>query len=207
MTIIDLTRPFSNEPLFRLDAADVPLVSDATRYTGVIYQLHLDSMCSTYIDLPGHIHETDNGLTAENVPPERFFRMPAHVVHLSRQSGSGAVTGAELAAGHDGLKTECLVVNALGKRNATDIAERTVWLDNSAIDWILSTGCRVLISDIYESRRLEGVFQRLFKAGVSTICLPVNLFELKDSATVTALFCPVPKMTQIPCRVIAETTE
>ena len=114
------------------------------------------------------------------------------------------MTGAELAAGHDGLKTECLVINALGKLNATDIAERTVWLDNSAIDWILSTGCRVLISDIYESRRLEGVFQRLFKAGVSTICLPVNLFELKDSAIVTALFCPVPKMTQIPCRVIAE---
>ena len=139
MTIIDLTRPFSNEPLFRLDAADVPLVSDATRYTGVIYQLHLDSMCSTYIDLPGHIRETDNGLTAENVPPERFFRMPARVVHLSRQSGSGVVTGAELAAGHDGLKTECLVINALGKLNATDIAERTVWLDNSAIDWILST--------------------------------------------------------------------
>ena len=207
MPIIDLTRPFANEPLFRLDAADVPLVSDATRYTGVIYQLHLDSMCSTYIDLPGHIRETNDGQTAENVPPERFFRMPARIVHLSRPSGSGAVTEDELSAGHEGLKTECLVINALGKLNATDIAERTVWLDSTAIDWILSTGCRVLISDIYESRRLEGVFQRLFKAGVSTICLPVNLFELKDAATITALFCPVPKMTQIPCRVIAETTE
>ncbi|MBR6058272.1 MAG: cyclase family protein [Victivallales bacterium] len=207
MTIIDLTRPFSNEPLYRLDSADVPLVSDATRYTGVIYQLHLDSMCSTYIDLPGHIHETDNGLTAENVPPERFFRMPAHIVHLSRQSGSGAVMGAELEAGHEGLKTECLVVNALGKLNATDIAERTVWLDNSAIDWILSTGCRVLISDIYESQRLEGVFLKLFKAGVSTVCLPVNLFKLNDIAKITVLFCPVPNMTQIPCRVLAEVTK
>ncbi len=204
MTIIDLTRPFANEPLFRLDAADVPLISDATRYTGVIYQLHLDSMCSTYIDLPGHIRETDDGRTAESADIGQFFRMPAHVVHLSRQSGSGAVTGTELSAGHDGLKTECLVVNALGKLDATDIDERTVWLDNTAIDWILSTGCRVLISDIYESRRLEGVFQRLFKAGVSTICLPVNLFKLKDIATITALFCPVPKMTQIPCRVLAE---
>ncbi len=204
MTIIDLTRPFANEPLFRLDAADVPLISDATRYTGVIYQLHLDSMCSTYIDLPGHIRETDDGRTAESADIGQFFRMPAHVVHLSRQSGSGAVTGTELSAGHDGLKTECLVVNALGKLDATDIDERTVWLDNTAIDWILSTGCRVLISDIYESRRLEGVFQRLFKAGVSTICLPVNLFKLKEIATITALFCPVPKMTQIPCRVLAE---
>ena len=204
MTIIDLTRPFANEPLFRLDAADVPLVSDATHYTGVIYQLHLDSMCSTYIDLPGHIQETDDGRTAESADIGQFFRMCARVVHLSRQSGSGAVTGAELSAGHDGLKTECLVVNALGNLDATDIDERTVWLDNSAIDWILSTGCRVLISDIYESRRLEGVFQRLFKAGVSTICLPVNLFKLKDIAMITALFCPVPKMTQIPCRVIAE---
>jgi kynurenine formamidase len=204
MTIIDLTRPFSNEPLFRLDAADVPLVSDATRYTGVIYQLHLDSMCSTYIDLPGHIRETDDGRTAESADIRQFYRMPARVVHLSRQSGSGAVTGDKLSAGHDGLKTECLVINALGTLDATDIDERTVWLDNTAIDWILSTGCRVLISDIYESRRLEGVFQRLFKAGVSTICLPVNLFKLNDIATITALFCPVPKMTQIPCRVIAE---
>jgi kynurenine formamidase len=204
MTIIDLTRPFANEPLFRLDAADVALVSDATRYTGVIYQLHLDSMCSTYIDLPGHIRETDDGRTAESADIGQFYRMPARVVHLSRPSGSGAVTGAELSAVHDGLKTECLVINALGNLNATDIDERTVWLDNTAIDWILSTGCRVLISDIYESRRLEGVFQRLFKAGISTICLPVNLFKLKDIATITALFCPVPKMTQIPCRVIAE---
>ena len=204
MTIIDLTRPFANEPLFRLDAADVPLVSDATRYTGVIYQLHLDSMCSTYIDLPGHIRETDDGRTAESADIGQFFRMPARIVHLSRPSRSGAVTGAELSAGHDGFKTECLVINALGTMDATDIDERTVWLDNTAIDWILSTGCRVLISDIYESRRLEGVFQRLFKAGVSTICLPVNLFKLKDIATITALFCPVPKMTQIPCRVIAE---
>ena len=46
MTIIDLTRPFANEPLFRLDAADVPLVSDATRYTGVIYVLHMESKCN-----------------------------------------------------------------------------------------------------------------------------------------------------------------
>ena len=74
---------------------------------------------------------------------------------------------------------------------------------NSFIAWLPSATDQEL-ADGYESRRLEGVFQRLFKAGVSTICLPVNLFELKDSATVTALFCPVPKMTQIPCRVIAE---
>ena len=94
MTIIDLTRPFSNEPLFRLDAADVPLVSDATRYTGVIYQLHLDSMCSTYIDLPGHIRETNDGQTAENVPPERFFRMPARMsINVGETLGFGEKYG------------------------------------------------------------------------------------------------------------------
>ena len=77
-----------------------------------------------YIDLPGHIRETDDGVDAANCPPERFYRIAADVVHLDREGGSGPVTAEMLEAAsvdHTGAPT--LLVNALGSRRFDEIEE------------------------------------------------------------------------------------
>ena len=81
---------------------------------------------------------------------------------------------------------------------------RQTWLDASAVDWIIASGCRLLVSDIYESPRLEGVFLRLFAAGISTVCMPKGLARLGGAARISVTFLPVEGMVQMPCRIIAE---
>lgn len=205
--LVDLTRASAAEPgAFTAETRTVPLRSDKTAYTGVVYTLHADSMSGTYLDLPGHIRETDDGMTAATVPLEQLFRVPATLVRLHRNSGSGAVSAAELAAAAGGLpSTPALIINALGDLNPRDIALRSVHLDAGAVDWIIASGCRLLVSDIYESPQIEGVFLKLFAAGISTLCEPVNLGRITArTCRLTVLFPKYPELTQIPCRALAE---
>ena len=206
MTVLDLTRPFDKVSIKR---SRVPLHSGNTDYTGVIYDYSFDSMQSTYIDLPGHIEETDDGLRADSVPIEALNRLPADVIHLDFPNEGGAVSGENLEQGMvaaDCPPAPALIINALGHKNPRDINKRSVFLDDSAVDWIIGRGYRLLISDIYESRELLGVFKKLFAHGVTTICEPVGLFRLPPSAKVlvSAIPCPIPDVTQIPCRLLAE---
>lgn len=210
MPIVDLTRPaedlnWNGNLDYELQNRLVPLQSNACRYTGVTHTLILKSMNSTYIDFPGHIQETDDGLDASNYPLEKLFRQEATVIHMNRDSESGEVTAEYLreAAGGD-IKTKVLVINALGKLQSREIAQRSVWLSMDAVEWIISTGCHILVSDIYESRNLDGVFLKLFAAGVSTVCEPYNLFMLPGKALISVCVLPTPKMYQNPCRLIAE---
>ena len=95
MPTIDLTRRADEAELeYKAVLSEVPLESESTRYTGVIYSLTTSSMHGTYIDFPGHIKETDNGLYAHNFPHEELYRVPASVIHLDRDRGP--VSGAEL---------------------------------------------------------------------------------------------------------------
>ena len=208
----DLTRRYDQLPekdskrhtRWSLRLTEVPLASQETRYTGMVYDLALNSMCATYIDFPGHIKETSDGYDASNYPVERLWQQETIVVHLDRKSGSGAVTGDELAAAAGGTpQVPCVLLNALGATDAWGIEMRSVWLDFSALDWIIATGCHLFISDIYESQRLHGVFQVLFGHHISTVCDPVGLAALPARVASTVLFQPVPGMTQIPCRLIA----
>ena len=203
MTVLDLTRPFDQVSIER---RRVPLHSGNTDYTGVIYNYSYDSMQSTYIDFPGHIEETDDGLRADSMPIGHLYRLPADVIHLDFPNEAGAVSGENLEQGTiaaDGAPA--LIVNALGNKNPRDINERSVFLDDSAVDWIIGRGYRLLISDIYESRELLGVFKKLFAHGVTTICEPVYLFRLPPGRVlVSAIPCPIPGVTQLPCRLFAE---
>ncbi|NMA20858.1 MAG: hypothetical protein GX927_09800, partial [Lentisphaerae bacterium] len=84
----------------------------------------------------------------------------------------------------------------------------SVFLDMTAVQWIIDAGCKMLVSDIYESQALDGVFLKLFKAGVCTVCEPVHLAEVTAPVVrLTVLFPKFPKMTQFPCRVVAEWDE
>ena len=204
---VDLTRDYVGSVApFALEQQEVPLHSANTAYTGIIYQFSSGSMQGTYLDLPGHIRETDDGQTAANFPVEKLYRLPASLIRLDRASGSGAVTADELEDAFGGIpNTPGIIINALGQRNPDQIETRSVFLDMTAVQWLIDTGCKMLVSDIYESQALEGVFLKLFKAGVCTVCEPVNLARIASpKVRLTVLFPKFPQMTQFPCRVVAE---
>ena len=208
MAIIDLTGDFEGErfaPTFKREG--LPLQSARTKYTGVVYTITCDGMSGSYIDFPGHIAETNDGMDAANCPPGSVFRVPATVIHLAKHSGDGPVSGAELAAACPVEEpTEALVINALAAPlDPRDVAPRSVYLDSSAVAWIIERKCRLLVSDIYESTALEGVFLKLFAAGVKTVCRTVGLYKITaPQVELTVLFPKMPGVTQLPCRVIAE---
>ena len=175
-------------------------------YTGMVYHFRHDSMAGTYIDFPGHIKETTDGFDAANYPTEKLFRVEATVIHLDRASGSGAVTADEVeAACPKPFRGQALVLNALGARRFDAIESRSVWLGRDARRWILNQHIHLLVSDVYESQALNGVFLDLFRAGIATVCQPVNLSALVTPYVwLTALPVRFETATQLPCRVVAE---
>ena len=103
------------------------------------------------------------------------------------------------------IATPALMINALGTLEPDQIEERSVWLDFSALDWMISCGVRLLVSDIFESQALDGVFLKLFEAGVSTVCEPRGMSRIRTKTVeLSVLFPRFPGLTQIPCRVLAD---
>jgi kynurenine formamidase len=131
------------------------------------------------------------------------------VIHLDRSDGSGSVSAEELQCVCPPL-TGCgaMIVNALGPRRFDDIVERSVYLGTDAVEWICGTGIHLLVSDIYESPPLHGVFPKLFAAHILTVCYPINLHLLtQPRVRLWALPMRIPGVNQLPCRALAEMTE
>jgi len=207
MNLIDLTMeipgPGQSEAAATLE--EWPIAHGETAYTGMVYRFNHDSMAGTYIDFPGHIKETDDGRHAASYPPENLYRIPATVIHLDREDESGGVSAKELKDGCGGALRGALAINALGEKRFDQIIPRSVWLTDEAVDWIVSGGVKFLVSDIYESRDLHGVFFKLFRAGIATVCRPVNLHLLpSDGVRLTALTPRFENVTQLPCRLLGE---
>lgn len=201
MKLIDLTFDLG----FESKEYNLDLKSPGIKYTGVCYDFKMNSMAGTYIDFPGHIAETDDGQNAKNYPLEKLYRRNAKVIHLDRTKG--AVSAKDLADSSKCKidKGDALIINALGSLRFDDVPERSVYLDKSAVDWIIEQGVELLISDVYESTELLGVFYYLFEAGISTVCYPVNLDKITTpEAKITVLPLPISGAVQIPCRVIVE---
>jgi kynurenine formamidase len=175
-------------------------------YTGVVYDFNHDSMLSTYIDFPGHVAHLDDGTDAGNLSIESLFNVKCAVIHLNKKTNSGEVNAEELSKAVSDIEDcRALIINALGNKRFDEIEKRSVWLSLDALDWIKSIGINLIISDIYESNDLSGVFPRLFEAGIMAVCCPVNLHLLPDKPIkVTALPLAFEKVTQLPCRLIAE---
>ena len=206
MSVYDLSCSFPPGAAGKVRLREVPLKSAQTAYTGMVYDFEFNSMDGSYLDLPGHIRETDDGQRADNVSAADFYRVPCSVIRLDRKSGSGAVSAAELEAAFGGrVSTPALMINALGTLEPDQIENRSVWLDFSALDWMISSGVRLLVSDIFESQALDGVFLKLFKAGVSTVCEPRGMSRIRTKTVeLSVLFPRFPGLTQIPCRILAE---
>jgi len=206
MRLVDLTLPVP-DATGSAHLEEWPLtLTDGSRYTGMVYNFTHNSMVGSYIDFPGHLKETADGLDAERYPVEKLFRVPSTVIHLDRGHGSGAVSAGELqAACPKAPHGSGLVINALGKRRFDEIEERSVWLAPDAVQWIVGTGIHLLVSDIYESRGLHGVFAALFRAGISTVCYPIHLDRLvTPRVRITCLVARFSGVTQLPCRIVAE---
>ncbi len=206
MSVIDLTSPFPSKSgeMFRLK--EIPLESANTAYTGVVCDFMVNSMDGSYLDLPGHIKETDDGRRSDNIDPAQFYRVPCSVIRLNRRSGSGAVSGEELEKAFGGrVTTPAMMINALGELDPRDIDIRSVFLDFSALDWMISCGIRLLVSDIYESKSLDGVFLKLFQAGICTVCEPCGMGRIRSKQVeLTVMFPKFPALVQIPCRILAD---
>ena len=208
MRLIDLTLPIPEieKGNSTLDLEEMHISAGGYNYTGMIYNFHHWSMSGTYIDFPGHIKETDDGYSAENYPLEKLYEVETVVLHLDRSNELGLVTADELeAVCPDSTSAKGIIVNALGSKRFDEIAQRSVAFSKDSIEWIVSKGFHLMVSDIYESNdQPQNVFFDLFKGGVSTVCYPVNL-HLIDSHVVklTVLTPRFPKATQLPCRVVA----
>ena len=206
MSLIDLTCAFPSESSGKVRLTEIPLKSAKTAYTGMVYDLEFNSMDGSYLDLPGHIRETDDGQRSDNLDPALFYRVPCSVIHLNRGNRGGAVSGTDLEQAFGSrVNTPALMINALGSLEPHDIELRSVWLDFSALDWMISCGIRLLVSDIFESQALEGVFLKLFQAGISTVCEPRGMSKVKSKVVeLTVMFPKYPGLTQFPCRILAD---
>ena len=89
-------------------------------------------------------------------------------------------------------------------RSDEDAEDFIVNLELDAVEWLNKTPCKLLVSDVYESTALEGVFLKLFEGGIATICEPANLHKLTArKVKLTVLFSKMP-ITQLPCALAAE---
>lgn len=207
MRLVDLTLPVpdieNGSPTVLTERLTIE--SGGTRYAAVIHSFRNSSMSGTYIDIPGHIAHTDDGVRADECPLERLFEVPCSVAHLDRAGYPGKVSADELRAACPTPVGRGLVVNALGAVRFDAVPLRSIALSKEAVGWIIDQGFELLVSDIYEhALEPDNVFIDLFSAGVYTVCHPVNLHLLDGPmAHISALFPRFPGATQLPCRAVA----
>ena len=206
MELINLTSPFHCAHIF---LERIPLKSDRTAYTGMVYHFRHGSMETSYLDLPGHIAETDDGCDAQNVNLLDYYRRKTQLLRVAVPAKKEyGITPADLDKALNGREWQpWIVINALGSADDGYLPSRKIYLTLEAVDHLARNGVKVLFSDAWESPRLDGVFLRLFDAGVSAVCNLVNLHQLPDDREfyLTMSFLPYPgKVTQIPVSLIAE---
>jgi hypothetical protein len=208
MRLVDLTYslPAAEEGRPTVTPVERPLDLDGVPCTAMLYDFTHGGMVGSYLDLPGHLRETDDGLTAENYPLERLYEVPAVVAHLPRAGAPGKITAAELEAACPVRPAGgALIVHALGEQSFYEMNPgQSVALTREAVHWMADCGIHLLVSDVYEHHtEKEGVFLHLFRAGIATVCLPINLGQLPAQIKLTVLAPRYPLATQFPCRVVA----
>ena len=205
MERINLTAPFNNAHIY---TERLPLKSERTAYTGMVYHFRHGSMETTYLDLPGHIAETDDGQHAANCDLLDFYRRKSMLLRIAAPDGEYGITPEDLEKARAGRPwQEWVVINALGGKPDGYAPARKIYLTLESVDYLVSNGVKVLFSDAWESARLDGVFLKFFAAGVSCVCNIVNMEKLPADREffLTLSFVPYPgAVTQIPATLIAE---
>lgn len=205
MKLVNLTAPFHRVQVL---TERLPLKSERTAYTGMIYYYNHGSMETSYLDLPGHIAETDDGSHAANIDLCDYYRRETMLLRITPACGEYGITPEDLEAARAGRPwMKWVIINAQGTADDGYTPSRKIYLTLEAVDHLIKNGVKLIFSDAWESLRLEGVFLRFFEAGISTVCNLVNLSKLPEDQTfkVTVGFVPYTgNVTQIPVSVIAE---
>jgi len=200
MKIIDLTAEIKEG----VERSLVPIKIKENIYQGVIHKLVMSSMSGTYLDLPGHIQEFDNYLDAANYPLEKLFWVPTTVIHLNRQGREREIKAEELQATGISVKGKGLIIDTGWSPRSID-SPRVCFYGKEAIAWIISQGIELFISDVYENHSdPQGIFVEFFKAGISCVCIPVNLARIsKPQVKICVVPLKVAGAVQLPCRLLA----
>ena len=197
---------YQKQPAAKIKSETVPLAIENKNYNAYIYNMEFGSMAGTYIDFPGHYKETFEGTDAANCPLEKLYRIKASVVHMECRDGHGALSADDIksAFGRD-IRTPALIINALGSLRFDDIEFRSVYIDRSAVEYIIDSDVKLIISNVYESQQAHGVFRDFFANGIFAVCCPVNMHLITASiCNLSVIPIHFPGATQVPCRVIAE---
>lgn len=205
--LIDLTYEIQdreNEKIIRA-IKEIPLREKT--YRGLIYQYHLSSMDGTYIDLPGHIAEFDDGFDMAKYPLEKLFMVDTLFIRLKKESAERKITAEELKTACPTLEKpfSALCIHALDNKNFYDYNQDTIpYYQKDAVEWIIRKNIHLFISDVYENHNNpEGIFVELFKNRISTVCHPINLQKIKkDFIKITVLPLRAGGATQMSCRLV-----
>lgn len=203
MEIIDLTLNIKKEE-YTTSIVEIPVGEEI--YKGIIHNFTLSSMSGTYIDFPGHIKEFDDGFDAGNYPVEKLFMVDATLIRLNRKGSAREISAEELqSTGIRKIGTGCLIIDTGWEQVHHRDTEGIYFYGKDAIKWIISQPIHLFISDVYENHsEPRGIFVELFKAGISTVCLPVNLWKISQKKIKVCVFpLRVPGAVQVPCRLFA----
>ena len=205
MRIVDLTWriAFGDDEDASVVNYTIPLSVRGEPFQAVCHKLRMDGMSGTYLDFPGHVAETDDGLHAGDCPIEDLFMVETTTLRLDRDPMERAVTADELRGLGVQVKGDALIVHALGEKRFYDYGLDDIpYFGRDAVQWIRDQGVRIFASDIYENKAdLQGIFTALFADHVSCVCHPVNLGEIRRTYS---RCCVIPLrmegIVQLPCR-------
>lgn len=148
MALIDLTEDIVNGVTTSL----LPVRMPERQYQGVIHTFSLSSMAGTYLDLPAHIREFDDGVDMAQYSLDKLWMVPATFIRLRREGRDKEIAAAELEAAQVPVKGKALIVdsgwNAVLRRDPK--APDRYFYGKDAIRWIVDRDIHLFISDVYE---------------------------------------------------------
>lgn len=204
--IIELTCHRRNQ--YEIIPRIVPLKqADGKEYLGMCTGFSSCSSSGSYIDFPGHIDITDNGVNAGTVNILDYYRQKACLIRPELNS-SGGITAEALQKACQGMPSDVkiLIVDGLKLQEDIDPPSGSSYFELETADVLARMNLTCLVADSYEKKNYEGVFYQLFRRGLPCVCAPTKLWLLpeKEIFTLSVIFLPVPGAMQTPCRLIAE---
>lgn len=204
--IIELTNLRYNQ--YEIIPRVVPLKqADGKEYMGLCTGFSGCSTSGSYIDFPGHIDITDNGVDAGNANILDFFRQKAYLIRPELNE-HGGITAQALQEACKDMPSDVKILAIDGMRRQSDAKpiEILSYLELETVDILANMNLTCLMADSYEKENYEGVFYQLFKRNLSCICMPGKLWLLPEKTVfiLSVIFLPVAGAVQTPCRLIAE---
>jgi kynurenine formamidase len=215
--MIDLTthiNHYPNEGAIHTEHRKIQATIAGHNWNFNCHHINMETNSGTHINFPSHIDESGDSFRSGDFKIADFWMIPTTVIHVDL-AGRESVNAEMIQSGLTGPVQEHLILHALGKRNQSYYpgGKNRPWLDESAVKWLLAHPFRILTSDILEYTGSEpekktGVCPRLYEAHRCIIFGVRNLHRIKQNECTTCIIpLSVEGLTQVPCRIIAATTQ